>query len=89
MHVNKRLMNKIEACEMCFPRRMGKISWKQKMKMNICSKEFVKTENNKKETKIFRPQQTSRLNYEGKMKGKRPLDKPRASCDNMEWSGHS
>ena len=32
MDVKKALMDKIEACEMWLLRRMGKISWKQKMK---------------------------------------------------------
>ena len=98
--LTKALMDKIEACEMWFLRRMGKISWKQKMRNEDVLK-ILKTEKTLLNTikarklKFFghtkRHESLMKNILEGKMEGRRPRGRPRAQwCDNIrEWSGHS
>ena len=98
--LTKPLMDKIEACEMWFLRRMGKISWKQKVrnedvlkKLNV-NKSLLSTIKTRK-LKFFghtkRHDTIMKDLLEGKMEGSRPRGRPRAQwCDNIkEWTGHS
>ena len=98
--LTKALMDKIEACEMWFLRRMGKISWKQKLKNEEVLKQLDTKKsllNTIKERKLKFFGHTKRHNsimkniLEGKLEGKRPRGRPRAQwCDNIkEWTGFS
>ena len=98
--LTKALMDKIEACEMWFLRRMGKISWKQKLKNEEVLKQLDTKKsllNTIKERKLKFFGHTKRHNsimkniLEGKLEGKRPRGRPRAQwCDNIkEWTGYS
>ena len=98
--LTKALTDKIEACEMWFFRRMGKISWKQKLtneevleKLNT-QRSLMQTIKSRK-LKFFghtkRHDSIMKTILEGKVEGKRPQGRPRAQwCDNIkQWTGRS
>ena len=98
--LTKSLMDKIEACEMWFLRRMGKVSWKEKMKNEDVLKKVgverslmntIKTRKMKFFGHTKRHDSIMKNILEGRMEGSRPRGRPRAQwSDNVkEWSGHN
>ena len=98
--LTKPLIDKLEACEMWFFRRMGKISWKEKTtNQAVLTKLNLKRSlmNTIKERKLAyfghtkRHPSMMRNILEGKMQGKRPKGRPRAQWADIikEWTGCS
>ena len=98
--ITKTLETKIEACEMWFIRRMGKISWKQKMTnedvltLMQTKRKILETIKQKKMSffgHIKRHNGILKEILEGKMEGKRPRGRPRAQwTDNIKtWTNNN
>ena len=98
--LTKPLMEKIEACEMWFLRKMGNISYKQK----ITNDEVLRRLGTQRT--LLKSIKTRKLSFfghtkrhnnimkdilEGKLEGRRPQGRPRAQwCDNIkQWTGRS
>ena len=96
--INKNMQNKLEACEMWFLRRIGKISWTQKL-TNVQILRMLNTKrqllyNIKKRKMSFfghikRHDSILKQSLEGKLEGKRGKGRPRlAWVDNIKkWAG--